>query len=220
MTAMPMNQPPSQPRITILHLSASPQGEQGASHELSSHVVARLLARHPGAEVRLRMLAEGPGLAHVDADYARALANKTADPGSDGSLGWSEQLIDELTQADLIVIGTPMHNLTVPSTLKAWIDHVVRINRTMLSTPKGKIGTLAERPVYLAISSGGWRTGERARQPDFIEPYLRTVLAMMGLTSVTVFSLEGTSIAGEQDAARSRAWASVDGHFANGTTST
>lgn len=212
---MPENPVPSPARI--LHLSASPRGREGASHRLSDHVVAHLLARHPGAELRLRLLGEEMG--HVDGEYALALANKTEDPGKRGSLGWSERLIEELAWAGVLVIATPMHNLTVPSSLKAWIDHVVRIKRTMVSTPQGKVGLLPDRPVYLVISSGGWRTGEHARQPDFIEPYLRAVLGMVGLASVTVFSLEGTSFPDRQAAAQEQARAAVDRHFAAaGTT--
>jgi FMN-dependent NADH-azoreductase len=89
-----------------------------------------------------------------------------------------------------VVIATPMHNFTVPSVLKAWLDHVVRIGVTFNATPEGKIGTLVDRPVYIAVSSGGWRTGERARQPDFLEPYLRAILPTIGLKDLHFFSLQ------------------------------
>jgi hypothetical protein len=69
--------------------------------------------------------------------------------------------------ADVVVIGTPMHNLTVPAALKAWIDHVVRARRTFTISAAGKVGTLRDRPVFVAIASGGRFSGERARQPDF-----------------------------------------------------
>ena len=202
--------------MNILHISASPRGAQAASRQLSSHVLAQLLKRHPDAGVTLRELADGEDgpLPHIDADYALALASAANEPGLDGAQARSDGLIEELVRADIVVIGAPMHNLTVPSTLKSWIDHVVRINRTMRPTPEGKVGNLADRPVYLALASGGWRTGERARQPDFLEPYLRAILAMIGLKDVTVFSVEGLALGVERAAmGRAQAWAEVERHF-------
>ncbi|WP_137172772.1 FMN-dependent NADH-azoreductase [Massilia sp. HP4] len=206
--------------MNILHISASPRGAQAASRALSNQVVARLLARHPGASVTLRELAGGEdgddstALPHIDAGYALALSSAANEPGVDGAQLRSDGLIEELVRADIVVIGTPMHNLTVPSTLKSWIDHVVRINRTMRPTPEGKVGNLHDRPVYLALASGGWRTGERARQPDFLEPYLRAILAMIGLKDVTVFSAEGLALGAEREAeGRARASAEVGRHF-------
>ena len=203
--------------MNILHISASPRGLQAASRQLSNHVVAHLLARHPGASVTVRELAgheDEPALPHVDAGYALALSNAANEPGTDGAQLRSDGLIEELVRADIVVIGTPMHNLTVPSTLKSWIDHVVRMNRTMRPTPQGKVGNLADRPVYLALASGGLRTGPDARQPDFLEPYLRAILAMIGLKDVTVFSAEGLAFGAERAAqGQARAWAEVERHF-------
>lgn len=104
----------------------------------------------------------------------------------------SEELVQELESSDFVVIGTPMHNLTVPSALKAWIDHVVRARRTFNITPAGKVGTLRDRPVFVAISSGGRFSGERARQPDFLTPYLTTILGTIGLHDLAFFSVQGT----------------------------
>ena len=105
----------------------------------------------------------------------------------------SEELIQELESSDLVVIGTPMHNFTVPSALKAWIDHVVRVRRTFNVTPEGKVGTLRDRPVFVAVSSGGRFSGERARQPDFLTPYLKAILGTIGLHDLTFFSVQGTA---------------------------
>jgi FMN-dependent NADH-azoreductase len=104
----------------------------------------------------------------------------------------SEVLVRELESSDFVVIGTPMHNLTVPSVLKAWIDHVVRARRTFNVTSAGKVGTLRDRPVFVAIASGGKFSGERARQPDFLTPYLRAILSIIGLHDLTFFSIQGT----------------------------
>ncbi|WP_296952987.1 FMN-dependent NADH-azoreductase [uncultured Massilia sp.] len=199
--------------MNILHISASPRGRESDSHCLSEHVVGHLHRRRPGARVVQRLLSLHD-LPHVDGDYAHALGGGDGAAGG-ASLARSDVLIAELEAADVLVIGTPMHNLTVPSALKAWLDHVVRVHRTMRLTPQGKVGTLADRPVYVAVSSGGLRTGPRARQPDFLEPYLRAVLPMIGLRDITVFSLEGTALGAQRaEAARVAAREAVDGWFA------
>src|SRR6476469_9541206 len=71
----------------------------------------------------------------------------------EGSISQSEDLIQELESSDFVVIGTPMHNFTVPSTLKAWIDHIVRVRRTFNTTKDGYVGLLRDRPVFVAVSS-------------------------------------------------------------------
>lgn len=182
--------------MKILHITCSPRGQQSVSYRLSQRVMDRLLARHPAAQIVTRDLWAEP-LPHVDGDYAAALGGardgaRTTGARAMSSLALSERLIAELRDADCVIIATPMHNFTVPSALKAWLDHVVRIGVTFNATPEGKIGTLADRPVYIAVSSGGYRTGERARQPDFLEPYLRAILPTIGLKNLSFFSVEST----------------------------
>ncbi|WP_245274023.1 FMN-dependent NADH-azoreductase [Rhizobium leguminosarum] len=158
---------------TILHVCCSPRGQTAESYRLSQAIIGFLLRREPGATVVERVIGNGT-IAHVDAAYAISQAS-AADVSREGSMALSEELIRELEAADFVVIGTPMHNLTVPSALKAWIDHVVRARRTFTIGPAGKVGTLRDRPVFIAIASGGRFSGERARQPDFLTPYLKAI---------------------------------------------
>lgn len=174
--------------MNILHITCSPRSEGSLSRQLSTRIVERLCARHAQARVVVRDLSAEP-LPHVDSHYAFTLAG-VQPVGTAGSLTRSDQLIAELEQADAIVLGTPMHNFTVPSTLKAWIDHVLRIHRTFTPTPEGKKGLLHDRPVYIAVASGGLYLGEQARQPDFLTPYLQAVLATMGLKTLHFFPLQ------------------------------
>jgi FMN-dependent NADH-azoreductase len=102
-----------------------------------------------------------------------------------------------------VVIGTPLHNFTVPSALKAWIDHIVRIRRTFNKSAVGYVGTLRDRPVFVAVSSGGRYSGTRARQPDFLTPYLKAILGIIGLHDLTFFSIEGSAF-GPQAVAEAR----------------
>src|SRR5690606_9580251 len=141
---------------------------------LSAAVLDRIVAAHPQARVVRRDLGLNP-LPHTDADYAEALGSPAALAACAGSkaVDLSEHLIQELEASDVLLIGTPMHNFTVPSTLKSWIDQILRMGRSLTTTSTGeKTGLLADRPVYLAIASGGMFSGERAKQPDFLTPYL------------------------------------------------
>ena len=124
----------------------------------------------------------------------------------------SEALIQEVEAADVIVIGTPMHNLTVPSVLKAWIDQILRAGRTFKSTPAGKVGMLRDRPVFIGIASGGVFTGERANQPDFLTPYLAAVLDCVGLKTLQFLAVQATAFLDQDQAtsAREKALAALD----------
>jgi len=178
---------------TILYISCSPRGS--ASHALSfgEEVLARLRQHHPAAAIQRRDLAADASH-FVDA----AFANAVLDPaGPRQAFVQSESLIQELEHADAVVIATPMHNFTVPAVLKAWIDQVVRIHRTFTSTPAGKVGVLADRPVFVVIASGGWfsvpsPTGTPP-QPDFLTPYLRAILNTIGLRDIHILTLEGVT---------------------------
>ena len=183
--------------MKLLHLTFSPRGEESESTQLSQAIVKQLCSVHSVSRIirrdwRLHVTSA------IDADYAKALANaarNNADKLSyEGSLQESERLICELEEADVVVIGTPMHNFTVPASLKTWIDLVVRVNRSFNITPAGKVGTLDSKPVYIAIASGGFFGSEHSRQPDFLTPYLKAILATIGLHDLRFFSAQGMAL--------------------------
>ncbi|QSL94634.1 NAD(P)H-dependent oxidoreductase [Ectopseudomonas toyotomiensis] len=190
--------------IRVLRLISSPRGAESESLRLS-HLVLDGLAGQHSLQVQDVDLND---LQHVDRDYAMALASPSdadqAEPGS--TLQRSAELIRQLDEADVLLIATPMHNYTVPSTLKAWVDHIVRIRMTFNGTPQGKVGLLRDRPVYVALASGGLISGEQARQPDFLRPYLQAALATVGLRNMHFFCVEGTA-RGEQALLEARAMA-------------
>ncbi|WP_028206398.1 FMN-dependent NADH-azoreductase [Paraburkholderia nodosa] len=192
--------------MNILHIDCSPRLESH-SRKLSAAIVAKLLTILPSAQVHRRDLGYEP-IAHIGAAYADALSTPAslavAGRSADAVL-LAEELIQEVEVSDVIVIGTPMNNLTVPSVLKAWIDQILRVGRTMQSTPAGKVGMLRDRPVFVGIASGGVFTGDRANQPDFLTPYLSAVLACIGFTTVHYVPLQATAFLDEVQAAQLRA---------------
>ena len=201
--------------MEILHVSCSPRGRAAESYRLSRKIIDLLLRSEPAATVVDRVIGEGL-MPHIDAGYALAQHSPMARVPHEGAIARSEALIRELERSDVVVIGTPMHNLTVPSALKAWIDHVVRARRTFHVTREGKLGTLRDRPVFVAVASGGIFSGERARQPDYLTAYLKTILGSIGLRDLTFFSVEGTGYGPDAVAeARDRTDRALQAHFAS-----
>jgi FMN-dependent NADH-azoreductase len=191
---------------TLLHVTVSPRGDASHSRRIGRELVARLGA----ARVIERDLAGEPP-PYPDGRFVAASLMPADDrePAHVEALALSERLIGELEVADLVVIDAPMHNFTVPAALKTWIDLVVRPRRTFRSTPAGKVGLLADRPVFVVVACGGPFGDGPADQPDFFTPYLRHVLATVGIASVHVLRLDGL-LRGEAHAAhafaRARGW--------------
>jgi FMN-dependent NADH-azoreductase len=197
--------------MKILHIDCSPRPESH-SRQLSAAIVKKLLEVAPGASISRRDFAAAP-LPHASPDYATTLSSPaTLAAPLRGALELSEALIQEVEAADVIVIGTPMNNLTVPSVLKAWIDQILRAGRTFKSTPAGKVGMLRDRPVFIGIASGGVFTGDRANQPDFLTPYLSVVLGSIGLKTLQFLSVQATAFLDRDQAtlARDKALAAID----------
>ena len=198
-------------RMNILHIDCSPRPESH-SRRPSVAIVEKLLEVSPVARISRRDLGADP-LPHAAPDYATALSSlATLAAPPRGALDLAESLIQEVEAADVIVIGTPMPNLTVPSVLKAWIDQILRAGRTFMSTPAGKVGMLRDRPVFIGIASGGVFTGERANQPDFLRPYLSVVLSSIGLKTLQFLPVQATAfLVGDQAIlAREKALAAID----------
>jgi FMN-dependent NADH-azoreductase len=109
-------------------------------------------------------------------------------------LSVSEALIAELQRADEYVLGVPMHNFSIPSTLKLWIDQVVRAGKTFAYTSSGPAGLLTSKKATLLIASGGtYDPGTALASLNFVTPYLRAVFGFIGITDVTIIAAEGTA---------------------------
>jgi len=172
---------------TILQILVSPR-PNSVSRLIAREMTTRLQALHSGARVIDRDLAADPP-PHPDLALYNAILSPEIGP-EHPDFALSERFIGELEAADWVVIGTPMNNFTVLSTLKAWIDHIVRIRRTFRSTPEGKIGLLHDIPVIVVSAHGGYIGGTPAYQPDFLTPYLRAIFETIGMPRVEFIPMQ------------------------------
>jgi len=138
-------------------------------------------------------------LPHVDAAFVtgRALPAEKRSPAESKALALSDILLSELEAADVVVFAAPMYNFSVPSSLKAWIDHIVRPGRAFSYSEKGPQGLLKGKKAVVVVARGGIYSEGSAQQLDFQESYLRAVLGFIGITNVHVVRVEGVGM-GEQ----------------------
>ena len=178
---------------TLLRIDASPR-KDAHSRRAADEFLAGLVAAYPALTVCERDLGMGPPPA-IDSRYVAAMLTTFTKEKSAplAELALSETFIDELERADMVLISTPVHNYTVPASLKAWIDYIVRIGRTFKPTPAGKVGLLNDRPTFVVAASGGYFSSTEARQPDFFTPYVDAVLRTIGIVDVHHVRLEGLS---------------------------
>lgn len=179
---------------TLLHLDASPL-ETSISRELTREFATTWKAAHPGGTVIYRDLSAEPS-APINQPWVHAAFTpadvRTAEQKS--LLAHSEEQIQELESADEIVIGVPMHNFSVPATLKLWIDQVVRAGRTFSYGAGGPKGLLQNKKATLLIASGGvYSADSPAAAMNFVEPYLKAILGFIGITDVRMIAVGGVS---------------------------
>ncbi len=189
--------------MTILHIDASILGGYSVSRSLSAEIVARQQALHPGSKVIYRDLVVDAALHLSDRHIAVFQGGAVTDPALGADLAAGGAYIDDLFAADIIVIGAPMYNFSIPSQLKAWIDRVCVAGRTFQYGAKGPEGLLPKgKKVFIASSRGGVYTGDSpAAVLEHHETYLRGVLGFIGLTDVTVVRAEGLNLGEEAKAA-------------------
>jgi FMN-dependent NADH-azoreductase len=186
--------------MKLLHIDSSILGSGSVSRVLSAEIVAAQRRLHPGlAAEPLPHLSP----AHFAAWQAKATPqdpNVQQDPGLQQDLASDEALIEELIAADIIVIGAPMYNFTIPTQLKAWIDRVIIGGRTFRYTESGPESLLPKgKKVIIASSRGGFYSPETpASFLEHQESYLKGAFGFIGLTDVTLIRAEGTAVGPEQ----------------------
>ncbi|MDN3581013.1 FMN-dependent NADH-azoreductase [Mucilaginibacter flavus] len=197
--------------MKILHLVSSPRGAASVSIQLGNAIVKKLQAAHPGSSVITRNLSQNP-YPHLEDVHVQSFftpAEKRS-PELAEAIKNSDAAIAELKAVDVIVIGVPMYNFTIHSTLQAWINHIARANETFNYSGGTPEGLVKNKKVYLAIASGGIYSEGVMKAYDFTEPYLRTVLGFLGMTDITTYRAEGLKVPALQETALSKAVESIE----------
>jgi FMN-dependent NADH-azoreductase len=169
--------------MNILHIDSSALGLHSASRPLTAGVVSRLLAGHPGSSVDHLDLAANP------------LPHWAPDVLGETDVALAQQFLD----ADVVVIGVPMYNFSIPSTLKAWIDRIAVAGVTFRYGPNGPEGLAGGRTVYLVSARGGRYEGDMAAM-DHQEAYLRILFGFLGVTDLRVVRADGLAMGGDREA--------------------
>jgi len=180
--------------LRILRINSSARFEESTSRALTDNVMGALEARYGTLDITDRDLADGVPFvdeAWIDANFTAAEARSEE---QQRKLAYSNELVTELQTADVIVIGVPVYNFSIPATLKAWVDMVARAGVTFRYTEDGPQGLLADKKVYLTIASGGVPVDSPA---DFATPYLRHILNFIGISDVEVFAADQINCRGE-----------------------
>jgi len=189
---------------TLLQINSSLFSEQGHSSRLANRFIETWRARYPEDRVVVRDLAKEP-VPHLTAERVQAFVTPEAERSAEqqAAVRYSDQLIDELRQADRIVLGLPMYNFGVPSTLKAYFDHVARAGVTFRYTENGPVGLLGDRTVYVLATRGGIHHGTAM---DTQTRYVQNFLNFLGLQDIRFIYAEGLNLGeGDRQAALSAA---------------
>jgi len=182
--------------VNVLHIDSSAFGATSASRQLSAAAVQILRDSNADVNVIYRDFAERPP-AHLSPALLQALRPQPGarvDPMREvaDELHLTETLISEFLDADVVVLGAPMYNFSVPSSLKAWIDRVAQAGRTFRYTEKGPVGLAGGKKVLIVSARGSAMSGTPVEAAlDHQEAYLKAVMGFLGVTDVTVIRAEG-----------------------------
>jgi FMN-dependent NADH-azoreductase len=175
---------------TVLVLTSSALGEASVSNRLVREAANALQVRHPAMKVIARDLGGNP-VPHLTLDSATAIrGGEPLNEAQAKARALSDELIAELKAAEIIVIGAPMYNFGMASTLKSWFDYVLRAGVTFRYTEKGPIGLLEGKRAIVIVSRGGLYSEGPSQAMDSQEPHLRNLLSFMGIGNVTFIRAE------------------------------
>jgi len=198
--------------MQLLHLDSSALGAASVSRQLTAEIVARQKALHLDIRVTYRDLAADPALHLTGAHMAARMGATSDDAAINADLVKGNAYMDELLAADVLVIGAPMYNLSIPTPLKAWIDRVAVAGKTFQYTATGPQGLLKGKTAFIASARGGvYSAGSPAAALEHQESYLIGLLAFLGVTDVKVVRAEGIAFGPQaKDAAIAKALQDIE----------
>lgn len=194
---------------TLLQLNASINNSNGQSSQLANQFVAAFHEKHPQAQIIVRDLAAAEAVPHLDAERFGAFITGPEERSNaqHAVVAYSDALIAELQQADLIVLGLPMYDFGIPSQLKAYFDHIARAGVTFKYTDKGPEGLLTGKKVFVFAARGGLYAGTPL---DTQTSYVRDFLRFLGMSDVQFVYAEGLAISPQsKEAGLARAVAEI-----------
>jgi FMN-dependent NADH-azoreductase len=185
---------------SVLLISSSASGKRAISNQITRALLVELRRIEPGLRLVERDVGVAP-LPHLTPERLPALAGNTDTAPALETATQSRASVDEVMAADLIVIGSPMYNLGITSTLKAWFDHVARAGQTFRYTADGPEGLLRNKRAIVVVTRGGLYSDGPARAMDFQQPHLMALLTFIGITDVTFVRAERLAISADVKAA-------------------
>ena len=195
----------------ILHLLSSIQGNQSYSIKLGHAIIDKIQDKYPGSVVEELNLVDIE-IPHLNPAILRTffIPGDQLTAEEKESVRFSDEAVQQLFASDIIVIGAPLYNFTIHTSLKAWIDHVTRFGLTFGYGENGPVGMVTDKKIYVAMSSGGIFSEGPGKANDFVAPYLKSFLGFLGMTDLTVFRAEGLKVAGVKEHAMEKAIDSIE----------
>jgi len=194
----------------ILHLISSIQGKESYSIKLGNTIIEKIQEKYPGSTVEELNLVDIE-IPHLNPAVLRTFfipSDQLTDEEKE-SIRFSDKVVNQLLAVDIIVIGAPLYNFTIHTSLKAWIDHITRAGITFGYGENGPIGMINDKKVYVAMSSGGVFSEGPGKANDFVAPYLKSFLGFLGMTDLSVFRAEGLKVPGIKEHALQKAIDSI-----------
>jgi FMN-dependent NADH-azoreductase len=183
--------------MKLLHIDSSVLGSHSVSRTVSAAIVDRLRKATPGLQTVYRDLASTP-LAHLSGSHLAAAQDAAAAAEVQQDLAAGQAVMDEFLAADIVVLGAPMYNFTIPSQLKAWIDRIVVAGKTFKYGAQGVEGLAGDKRVIVAISRGGFYNADTpAAAGEHVETYLRWVFGFIGVKNLEFISADGVQVGPE-----------------------
>jgi FMN-dependent NADH-azoreductase len=183
--------------MKLLHIDSSVLGPHSVSRQISAAIVDRVRKATPHIEIVYRDLSSTP-LAHLSGSHLAAAPGAAADTALQQDLAAGQAVLEEFLAADIVVLGAPMYNFTIPSQLKAWIDRIVVAGKTFKYGAQGPEGLAGNKRVIVAISRGGfYGAGTPAAAGEHLEAYLRWVFGFIGVANPDFIFADGIQMGPE-----------------------
>lgn len=194
----------------ILQINSSLMGDQSYSIKLSQAITAKIQQKYPENTLEVLDLVETqiPQLTPEVLTSFFVPAEQQTEAHKE-SVKLSDALVRQLLESDVLVVGAPLYNLTIPTQLKAWIDHITRAGITFGYSENGPVGLVKGKKIYIAMTAGGVYTEGGNKENDFVVPYLKTFFGFLGMTDVTVIRAEGLKVPGIMEHSMEKAYESI-----------